>query len=54
MTPEERAPLIQQYADGHEEVVNALKNFPPDKLGDHPITLQIAKEHLRFACDDCS
>jgi hypothetical protein len=52
MIPEERAPLIQQYADGHQEVVNALKNFPPDKLGDHPIAGKwSAKEIVHHLAD---
>jgi len=52
MTPEERAPLIQQYADGYQEVVNALKGFPTDKLGDHPIADKwSAKEIVHHLAD---
>ncbi|HYK22258.1 MAG TPA: DinB family protein [Pyrinomonadaceae bacterium] len=38
MTPEERHVLIKQYADGYEEVIRALDNFPAESLGAHPIT----------------
>jgi hypothetical protein len=37
MTPEERAELIATYASGYDEVMNALKGFPADSLGTHPI-----------------
>jgi len=37
MTPEERKDLIAKYAAGYEEVINALKDFPADSLGAHPI-----------------
>jgi DinB superfamily len=37
MTPEERKDLIAKYAAGYEEVINALKEFPEDSLGAHPI-----------------
>ena len=37
MTPEERKPLILKYADGYNEVMNALDGFPADSLGAHPI-----------------
>jgi hypothetical protein len=37
MTPEERSALITKYADGYQEVVNALEGFAPDNLGAHPI-----------------
>ena len=38
MTPEERHVLIKQYADGYDEVIRALDNFPAESLGAHPIT----------------
>ena len=37
MTPEERRELINTYAAGYQEVINALDNFPADSLGAHPI-----------------
>lgn len=37
MTPEERNELIATYAAGYDEVMNALKGFPADSLGAHPI-----------------
>ncbi len=37
MTPEERQGLINQYANGYEEVVNALEGFPKDQLSSHPL-----------------
>jgi hypothetical protein len=37
MTPEERHILIKQYADGYDEVIRALDNFPAESLGAHPI-----------------
>ena len=37
MTPEERSELIATYAAGYDEVMNALKDFPADSLGAHPI-----------------
>jgi len=37
MTPEERHVLIKQYADGYDEVIRALDNFPAESLGAHPI-----------------
>src|SRR5437660_5830090 len=37
MTTEERQQLIAQYKDGYNQVVNALKGFPDDKLTAHPI-----------------
>ena len=37
MTPEERNELIARYADGYQEVINALEGFPPESLGAHPI-----------------
>jgi hypothetical protein len=37
MTPEERNVLIKQYADGYDEVIRALDNFPAESLGAHPI-----------------
>ena len=37
MTPEERHALIKQYADGYDEVIRALDNFPAESLGAHPI-----------------
>ena len=37
MTPEERNDLIAKYAAGYDEVINALKEFPADSLGAHPI-----------------
>ena len=37
MTPEERSKLIATYAAGYDEVMNALKDFPSDSLGAHPI-----------------
>jgi hypothetical protein len=37
MTPEERNELINTYAAGYDEVMNALNGFPADSLGAHPI-----------------
>ena len=37
MSPEKRQQLIQQYASGYDEVVQALKGFPEDSLSAHPI-----------------
>jgi hypothetical protein len=37
MTPEERHALIKDYADGYDEVIRALDNFPAESLGAHPI-----------------
>jgi len=37
MTPEERNVLIKQYADGYDEVIRALDNFPAESLGAHPL-----------------
>ena len=37
MTPEERNVLIKQYAEGYDEVIRALDNFPAESLGAHPI-----------------
>ena len=37
MTPEERNELINTYADGYNEVINALDGFPADSIGAHPI-----------------
>lgn len=37
MTPEERNDLITRYADGYQQVVNALEGFPAANLGAHPI-----------------
>src|SRR5262245_46477565 len=37
MTPDKRQQLIQQYADGYDEVMRALKGFPADSLSAHPI-----------------
>jgi DinB superfamily len=37
MTPEERNEFIARYADGYQEVLNALEGFPNDSLGAHPI-----------------
>lgn len=37
MTPEERQQLIAQYADGPDEVVRSLENFPADSLTAHPL-----------------
>ena len=37
MTPEERKGFIAQYAAGYDEVIDALKGFPADSLGAHPI-----------------
>ena len=37
MTREDRNRLIAQYAAGADEVVDALKGFPEDKLVAHPI-----------------
>ena len=37
MTPEERNELINTYAAGYNEVMNALDGFPADSLGAHPI-----------------
>ena len=37
MTPEERSVLIAKYADGYQEVVSALEEFPTENLGAHPI-----------------
>ena len=37
MSPEKRQQLIQQYASGYDEVVQALKGFPEESLSAHPI-----------------
>lgn len=37
MTPEERNDLIAKFAAGYEEVAKALKGFPADSLGAHPL-----------------
>jgi hypothetical protein len=37
MTPEQRSELITRYADGYQEVLNALQGFPAGHLGAHPI-----------------
>ena len=37
MTPEEREALINQYAAGYDEVMNALDGFPEQSLTEHPI-----------------
>jgi DinB family protein len=37
MTPEERKGLIAKYAAGYEEVIDALKGFPAESLGAHPL-----------------
>ena len=37
MTPEERNELINTYAAGYNEVMNALDGFPADSLGAHPL-----------------
>ena len=37
MTPEERHVLIKQYAEGYDEVIRALDDFPAESLGAHPI-----------------
>ena len=37
MTPEERNELINTYAAGYDEVMNALDGFPADSLGAHPL-----------------
>ena len=37
MTPEERDELINTYAAGYDEVINALDGFPADSLGAHLI-----------------
>jgi len=37
MTPEERNELINTYAAGYDEVMNALEGFPADSLAAHPI-----------------
>lgn len=37
MTPEERHVLIKQYAEGYDEVIRALDDFPAESLGTHPI-----------------
>ena len=37
MTPEERNELINTYAAGYDEVINALDGFPADSLGARPI-----------------
>jgi hypothetical protein len=37
MNPEERKPLISAYAEGYQEVVQALEGFPQDRLEAHPI-----------------
>ena len=37
MTPEERKDLIAKYAAGYDEVMDALKGFPADSLGAHPL-----------------
>jgi hypothetical protein len=37
MTPEERKDLVAKYAAGYEEVIDALKGFPAESLGAHPL-----------------
>jgi DinB family protein len=37
MTPEERKGLVAKYAAGYEEVIDALKGFPAESLGAHPL-----------------
>ena len=37
MSPTERQNLVSRYAQGYAEVENALEDFPPDALSDHPI-----------------
>jgi hypothetical protein len=37
MTPEERNDLIEIYAAGYDEVMDALNGIPDDSLGAHPI-----------------
>ena len=37
MTSEERNVLIKLYAEGFDEVIRALDNFPAESLGAHPI-----------------
>lgn len=52
MTSEERTELIQQYADGYQQVVDALDGFPTDKLTDHPIAGKwSAKEIVHHLAD---
>ncbi len=36
MTQSQREKLVQQYAAGYDEVVKALKGFPPEALVQHP------------------
>ena len=38
MTLEERNALIKQYAEGYDEVIDALNGFPAESLGAHPLT----------------
>ena len=52
MTPEERNNLITRYADGYQQVVNALEGFPADNLGAHPIAGKwSAKEIVHHLAD---
>ena len=52
MTPEERGSLIDKYAAGYEEVVDALNGFPEDSLGAHPIAGKwSAKEIVHHLAD---
>lgn len=38
MTSDERQELIAQYRDGYEQVKNNLRDFPVEKLTEHPIS----------------
>ncbi|PWT79722.1 MAG: hypothetical protein C5B44_06435 [Acidobacteria bacterium] len=52
MTPEEREGLINQYANGYAEVVNALDGFPKDQLSSHPLPNKwSAKEIVHHLAD---
>ena len=37
MTHDERNELIAEYADGYNEVLRSLENFPADSLSSHPL-----------------
>ena len=52
MTPEHRNDLITRYADGYQQVADALDGFPADNLGAHPIAGKwSAKEIVHHLAD---
>ena len=52
MTPEERTELIGRYADGYQQVLNALEGFPAERLGAHPVSGKwSAKEVVHHLAD---